>query len=187
MKKGGIELAIGPMFAGKTTWLINKLEKYKKNQKIIVRYFLDNRYSTDSIVTHDGKKADAIAVKNANDILDAFKKTPNATILGLDELQFFEPSISELFEKLKKENVTIFISGLNFDHNHNMWEATKSTIPIADKIYNFKAICFYCGKKNATITNRKGRRDERIVIGGSEMYESLCEEDYKKAITKISS
>lgn len=184
MNKGRIELAIGPMFAGKTTWLISRLEKYNKEQTVSIRYFLDDRYSINSIVTHDGKKLQAIAARDEKDILNALKKTPNAKILGLDELQFFKPSISKFFELLKKKSMTVFVAGLNVDHNNKIWEATGATIPVADKIYNFTAICAYCGKKNATITNRKGRKEERIVIGGSKLYESLCEKDYLKAISR---
>ena len=101
----------------------------------------------------------------------------------MHELQFFDPSIAKLFVELKKKNLQMYIAGLNVDHNNKMWEATKAAIPIADKIHTLTAICATCGKKNATITNRKGRREERIVIGGSELYESLCRKDYLNAIS----
>lgn len=178
MKKGRIELAIGPMFAGKTSWLIEKLAKNDSHEILTFKYYLDERYSKNHLATHDGKKLKASVVKSGKDIIQILKTRPQTKIIGIDELQFFESKISDLFQKLKEENLKVFIAGLNFDHNYKMWEATQATIPIADKVYKFKAICAICGKKNAVVTNRKGRKDERIVVGGSEFYEPLCLKDY---------
>lgn len=183
MTKGKIELAIGPMFSGKTTWLIKKLEKKDKTEDIlIVHYFLDNRYEIDSIVSHDRKKLKAVAARDIKDILRKLKENPKASVLGLDELQFFDPSIASFFKELKERGVKIYSAGLNVDYNNKTWESTEAVTKVADTIHKFKAICAICGKKNATITRRKVREDTRIVIGGSKLYDSLCEKDYTASL-----
>lgn len=52
---GHIELIIGPMFAGKSTELIRRVKRYNISGKRVfnVKYAEDNRYSKDSISTHD--------------------------------------------------------------------------------------------------------------------------------------
>ena len=168
------------MFSGKTSWLIAELTKNNLNEVLTIKYFLDNRYDNLSIATHDGIKLNAKPAKNEQDILKFLKEKPGTKFLGIDELQFFDSSIAGFIEELKKKKVNIFAAGLNVDHNNKEWETTKSVKKIADNVINLVAICAVCGQKNATITNRKGRREERVVIGGAELYESLCEKDYKK-------
>jgi thymidine kinase len=53
---GKLKLIIGPMFSGKSTELIHTVKRYKyKNKKtILVKFDMDNRYSSeDKVVTHD--------------------------------------------------------------------------------------------------------------------------------------
>lgn len=181
MKKGKIELAIGPMFAGKTTWLIQNLEKENTENILSVHYFLDTRYSSDSLATHDGKKLKSIAVKDDTDILKALNKNPQITTLGLDELQFFKPNIAPFLSDLKEKRLNIYTAGLNVDFTNNPWEAVQAVTLIADNVTQLKAICAVCGKRNATNTFRKSKGEEKILIGGSKLYEALCEKDYLDA------
>ena len=52
---GHIQLILGPMFAGKTTELIRRLNRYKIAQKkvLFIKYKKDTRYSEDCMSTHD--------------------------------------------------------------------------------------------------------------------------------------
>jgi len=54
-QRGKIELIIGPMFASKSTELLRKINRLEISGKkvISVRFSADNRYSRDSIATHD--------------------------------------------------------------------------------------------------------------------------------------
>jgi len=52
---GGIELILGPMFAGKSTELLRRVQRHAISGKscLYVKYAFDTRYSVDSISTHD--------------------------------------------------------------------------------------------------------------------------------------
>ena len=54
-KIGYLELALGPMFASKSSWLISQYKQYKVyTDKIkVINYSGDNRYSQTELSTHD--------------------------------------------------------------------------------------------------------------------------------------
>lgn len=177
MKKGKISLATGPMFSGKTEWLIKNLDKYKSKEILAIRYSFDNRYSTDSISSHNGLKLKAQGAKNLSDI-EILVKNTNYEIIGIDEIQFFEPEISDFLSLLKRKGTTILTAGLNVDYLNTPWETTERIAKIADEVNKFTAICSVCKKKNATITKRAGRSHKRIIVGGDEIYEPRCINDF---------
>ena len=54
--RGSVSVFFGPMFSGKSTTLLKKIEKYEKLGKsvLVVNYAHDNRYSNDAMmVTHN--------------------------------------------------------------------------------------------------------------------------------------
>lgn len=56
MKVGKISLIMGPMFSGKTSELIKRVSResqYRLKKSILIKYSKDNRYSCDSVLTHD--------------------------------------------------------------------------------------------------------------------------------------
>lgn len=175
---GRIILATGPMFSGKTSWLIKNLAKRKPSEKLVLKFVFDNRYKTTSINSHDGTSLEAEPIENESDILGLLKEKPNLKVLGIDELQFFKPKVAQLLSELRSQNIDVFTSGLNVDFNNKKWETTEEIRKIADTVLLFKSVCVLCGNRNATITYRKSSSTDRILIGGSELYEPLCEKDY---------
>ena len=53
--KGRIEMIIGPMFAGKSTELLRRVQKHRISGKkcLYVKYAADTRYDESCITTHD--------------------------------------------------------------------------------------------------------------------------------------
>jgi len=53
--RGKIEMIMGPMFAGKSTELLRRMNRHKCSGKacLYVKYAEDNRYCEKSIATHD--------------------------------------------------------------------------------------------------------------------------------------
>ena len=54
-QRGRIELVMGPMFAGKSTELLRRVNRLEISGKKVlsVKFAADKRYSNDSISTHD--------------------------------------------------------------------------------------------------------------------------------------
>jgi ABC-type phosphate/phosphonate transport system ATPase subunit len=53
--RGSLEMIIGPMFAGKSTELLRRMDRHRYSGKkcLYVKYSEDNRYDAHSIATHD--------------------------------------------------------------------------------------------------------------------------------------
>ena len=53
--KGSLEMIIGPMFAGKSTELLRRVQRHAISGKrcLFVKYAADTRYDTTCISTHD--------------------------------------------------------------------------------------------------------------------------------------
>ena len=73
---GWIEVVCGSMFSGKTEELIRRLKRAQfANQKILlVKPAIDDRFHEENVVSHQGTSFNAIAVKNASEIIGIWKK-----------------------------------------------------------------------------------------------------------------
>ena len=84
MIHGRIELFTGPMFSGKTTCLMEALERLEQELKlpfILIKHSLDNRYNAEKVTSHDGRQLPA---KRTN-MLSKLEKTirdENFRIIG---------------------------------------------------------------------------------------------------------
>lgn len=183
METGRIELAIGPMFSGKSEWLIEKLRKHEGKDAILaIRYKGDDRYSTTSIFSHNG---DTFAAKSANHLTNIIihLKTNDFTILGIDEIQFYEPELKEVLFDLRKKGKTIYTAGLDVDYLLEPWETTEEVAAIADSIEKLLAQCVDCGKPASKtqrlIDGKPAPKDSpRILIGARELYIPRCEDHF---------
>jgi thymidine kinase len=89
MENGKIILILGPMFAGKTTKLIELVNRYTimKKKTIVIKYQFDERYTTDNkIVTHDNKEYPAMPMSSITPQLEALGEYD---VIGIDEAQFY--------------------------------------------------------------------------------------------------
>jgi thymidine kinase len=61
---------MGPMFAGKSTELLRRVNRLEISGKkcLNIKYSNDNRYSADCISTHDNKTQLAISCKQLSEI-----------------------------------------------------------------------------------------------------------------------
>lgn len=163
----------GPMFSGKTTWLIEYTKKLQDNSYVIYKPNLDTRYATNAIVTHHGQSLPATNINYLNPQIPKLGRSIK-TIL-FDELNFF--SFNTLFSEIQRQNKLgrdIVGVGLLFDSKKNPFGAT---LPLSKYVHAFIelfSICDGCGKK-ANHSYRKIQLKKQIAIGASEIYGACCE------------
>lgn len=185
---GYLELILGSMFSGKTSYL---LEVYKKcvfcNIPVaVINYAADNRYTTESMLsTHDKQMIPCILASTISEAVKNHADTINqAETVLINEGQFF-PDIEEQVKQLVEwSNKRVYICGLDGDFERKPIGNLLQLVPFSDHIVKLKSLCSLCrdgtpGVFSFRITNEKSQ----VVIGSSN-YIPLCRECYQREARK---
>lgn len=175
------------MNAGKSIELIKVAYNYEERGKrvLVLAPSVDDRFGVGVIASRIGVTREAIAVNDETNILELFmkenKKSPIDCVL-VDECQFLKKHhVQELVEIVDSCDVPVLAYGLKNDFKNELFEGSYYMLVYADKIEEIKTIC-WCGRK-ATMVARivEGKfvkTGEQIVVGGNDMYISLCRKHY---------
>lgn len=176
--EGELYIAIGPMFAGKSSWLISMIQRqlYAERTSVIIKLDDDTRYVGEEplVSTHNHMVHDAI--RSPKDIMSVFDKVKSYDVIGIDEGQFFTksivPFVKELVDKHKK---IVYIASLD-----GTWKAEKfghalDLIPMCNDVIKLKAVCMQKGCRNNAIFTRKLCGSDSVEeVGGADKYEAVC-------------
>lgn len=175
MPQGRIEIIIGPMFSGKTTELIRRIKRMNLADKkcLVIKYKSDNRYSVDSISTHDHQLYKASSCEN---LLDLKNLVDSYDTIGIDEGQFFT-DLLEFCDLCVLKGKTIIVSGLDADFKLQPFGKIIHLIPKAESVVKLTSVCMLCKSKEGFFSQKiSGDKDLIQDIGGSEKYISVCRE-----------
>jgi len=181
---GYLELVIGPMFSGKTTYLIDIYNKYLEltnHEILVINNILDTRYSENEVVSHSGDRIPCIRIKELKSLLcDINIKLDKYKVILINEAQFFEDLI--LFVKIMLEKKKkIYVSGLDGDFQQNKFGHILDLIPLCDSITKLKANCMNCKKENCAIfSHRINNNNNQTFIGSQESYIATCRKCYNE-------
>jgi thymidine kinase len=175
---GRLELICGPMFSGKSEELMRRLRRvgYARKHAILVKPAIDDRYSVDEVVSHEGRRMAARVVRTPGRILEL---AAGADVVGVDEGQFLDDSLIDVCEELVARGVRVVIAGLDMDYRRQPFGPMPRLLAMADEVAKLKAVCHSCGER-AMFTQRlvDGRpapfSGETVVIGGLDSYEARC-------------
>ena len=169
---GWIEVIAGCMFSGKTEELIRRIRRAEiaKQKVAIFKPKLDNRYSSDHIVSHSDAKLLSTSVERSRQILTLAN---DAQVVGIDEGQFFDMDILNVVEILANQGKRVIIAGLDQDYRGKPFEPMPQLLAIAEYITKTLAICVVCGNP-ADRTQRTTAASERVLVGAKDSYEARC-------------
>ncbi|HEY0606012.1 MAG TPA: thymidine kinase [Herpetosiphonaceae bacterium] len=176
---GSIEVICGSMFSGKTEELIRRIKRAQiaRKQVQVFKPLIDTRYSTEEVASHDGVRAQAIPVATATEIADLVQ--PDAHVIAIDEIQFFDNAVVQLCEKLASDGKRVIVAGLDQDFRGEPFGPIPQLMAKAEDVAKLHAICVVCGTA-ASRTQRliDGRpasyNDPVILVGAQEAYEARC-------------
>ncbi|KAJ4977534.1 hypothetical protein NE237_002640 [Protea cynaroides] len=178
---GEIHVIVGPMFAGKTTALLHRIQTESNNGRsvAIIKSNKDTRYGLNSIVTHDGAKFPCWPLSDLSSFrqkfgVDAYEKLD---VIGIDEAQFFEDLYDFCCKAADLDGKTVIVAGLDGDYLRRSFGSVLDIIPIADSVTKLTARCEVCGKR-AFFTLRKTRDTQTELIGGADVYMPVCRQHY---------
>jgi thymidine kinase len=176
---GSLEVITGSMFCGKTEELIRRLRRATiARQKVqVFKPVIDDRYAYSKVTSHSGSDIEALPINNSAELLQ--KLDPEATVIGIDEAQFFDQGIVDVANHLADRGIRVIVTGLDTDFRGEPFSCMPVMIAKADKVDKLSAICMVCGEP-ATRTQRliDGRpahyNEPIVVVGASNMYEARC-------------
>lgn len=178
---GYIEVAIGPMYSGKSEELIRRMKRAKiAKQKIIVfKPAIDNRYSKEDVVSHSGDSIGAIPIKESKDIYGYLDE--DIQVVGIDEVQFFDEKIVDIAIDLADKGVRVICAGLDMDFRGEPFGPTPKLLAVAEFVDKLQAVCSVCGQpatRSQRLINEKPAKygDPIIQVGAVESYEARCRE-----------
>ena len=178
-RPGYVEVISGCMFAGKTEELIRRINvlSFAKQNILVFKPSIDNRYSEEKIVSHAGSSVDSIVVKESKDILDFVKEETD--VVAIDEVQFFDRDIIKVTEFLAKQGKRVMVAGLDTDFRGEPFGVMPMLVTTAEFVTKLTAVCTVCGAP-ATRTQRLVNKKPAsyyvpiILVGASESYEARC-------------
>jgi len=174
-----LDIIIGPMFAGKSCEIIRMVRLLKVCDKdyLIVKPKIDNRYSTNEIVSHNYDKEKCIALTNLIDIYPYCKNTHDT--IFIDEAQFFTDLKKQVLNLVENLNYNVVITGLDGDSNRNKFGEVLDLIPYADSCKKITALCQICKDGTPGIFSyRKSQDENQILIGAKDEYMAVCRKHY---------
>lgn len=175
------------MNAGKTLELIKVAYNYEERGKrvLILSPTTDDRYGTGKVVSKAGISRPAMPVGEEENILERFmteREQGEIACVLVDEGQFLKKHhVLELTEIVDSLDTPVMVYGLKNDFRNELFEGSKYLLIYADKIEEIKTIC-WCGRKATMVARvvdgKFVRAGEQIMVGGNEMYVSLCRKHY---------
>ena len=179
-RTGGIEVVFGPMFSGKTTELLRRLQeagqaglKYQAFKPA-----QDYRYASDQLVTHDGHKLACIPVLTPLQVLKHVN--PNTDLVGIDEVHMFKQpgELAQVAKLLAKREKRIILVGVDTD-KYRVPFAWLNSLGTGIERTHLSATCARCGRpayysQRLDTDQTFSTRRARIEVGGPEKYEPRC-------------
>lgn len=167
------------MFSGKSEELIRRVKRavIARRGVQVFKPVMDDRYGVEVVRSHDGDSFAARPVRSSAEIPALV--APETTVVGIDEVQFFDAGIVDLVRELVAGGRRVICAGLDLDFRGEPFGPVPVLLALAERVDKLEAICVVCGEP-ATRTQRivngvPAFWDEPIiVIGAKEAYEARC-------------
>ena len=190
-KDGYLEIILGPMYAAKTTRLV---EIYKKCQfcnipVAVINHAIDNRYDDELLSTHDKIKIpciktekifdiwiNPISLEESVDVIPRIKdkfKVANSKVILINEGQFF-PDLLEFVIELLNHGKEVYVCGLDGDFERKKFGQILDLIPLCDKVEKLTSLCSICKNGTKGIFSMRITNEKEQTVVGSENYIPVC-------------
>ena len=177
---GSVHLILGPMFAGKTTRLLERVKQLEESVSanvLLLKSDKDTRYAKDKVVTHDGRGRECFPVKSLE--LEVVVKTVGerkwneCDVVAVDEAQF----LTNLYEFCRvaadEHDKIVLVAGLNGDFKRETFGEVQETLPLCDSVTKLTARC-KCGRPALFSKRIVNVGDGQELVGGADKYLPAC-------------
>ncbi len=145
MNEGRLKIFYGPMYSGKSAYIIKDIFNNMGTAKLVFKPKGDVR--SDKLYTREGLVFDAIAIGHASEIMPYVKTW--IRMVYIDEINFFDGNVVEVIKRLLKKGIDVVVSGLDKDFRLEWFPQSKDLIEMADVAIKLKARCHVCEKRSS--------------------------------------
>lgn len=169
---GWIEIIAGGMFSGKSEELIRRLRRavIARQRVQVFKPILDDRFATDEVVSRDERRLKALAVATSQELLTRVEI--GVQVVGVDEIQFFDPGIVEVCMQLADAGIRVIAAGLDQDYMRRPFGPMPGLLAVAEEVSKMHAVCVRC-RGAAHYSQRVSGGDAQVEVGDSS-YEARC-------------
>ncbi|MEG3616709.1 thymidine kinase [Isoptericola haloaureus] len=178
---GRLEVIGGPMFAGKTTELVRRVDRARiaGREVLVVSHALDDRHGPGRIASHTGLAVASRAVTRAAEIPGHLQ--PGTVLVAVDEAQFLGPELVDVVTGLADDGLDVVVAGLTVTFDGRPFEPLPSLMALAESVTRLTAVCTVCGRDAAYHVRLEGAvaggdalTTVAGYVGGAETYQARC-------------
>lgn len=190
MKQSGwVEVICGSMFSGKSEELIRRVRRtqFAKQKVVVFKPKIDNRYSKEAVVSHNGTTIVANPISHSSEIFQNIDA--EVDVIAIDEVQFFDENIVAVIQQLADSGYRVITAGLDQDFRGEPFGQMPALMAIAEQITKLQAVCSVCGSpasRTQRLINGKpaSYHDPVILVGAAEAYEARCRHHHEVPLTE---
>ena len=183
---GWLEVICGPMFSGKSEEMIRRMRRAEiAGQSVVIfKPAIDDRYDAGDVVSHAGIRMRAVPVSSVSELLIRARAVE---VVGIDEVQFFEPTVVAAALELADQGARVIAAGLDQDFRRLPFGPMPELLTHAEFVDKLQAVCHRCGGP-ATTTQRlvdgvpAPYSGETVVVGAAEQYEARCRDCHEAGV-----
>jgi thymidine kinase len=182
-----LDIVLGPMFAGKSSYILGLVLRYSAigTPVMVIKHSSDTRYvyGEDNIVTHDQRRATCASVQYLGQVVLRDRIKDHSVII-VDEAQFFPELVEFVTYVVEELGKKLYLVGLDGDIHRKPFGEILDCIPLADRIEKLTSFCHSCadGTPGLFSYRSQGPMDQQVLIGGQDMYQSLCRACYLRRV-----
>jgi thymidine kinase len=176
---GWVEVICGSMFSGKSEELIRRVRRaqFAKQNIAVFKPKIDNRYSDESVVSHNGASVIAKPINFSTEIFQHLNR--DVDVVAIDEVQFFDSGIVDVIQQLANSGYRVITAGLDQDFRGEPFGEMPAIMAIAETVTKLQAVCTVCGspasRTQRLINGEPASYDDPVIlVGASEAYEARC-------------
>ena len=182
---GYLELILGSMFSGKTSYLLDVYKKcmFCNIPVAVINYAADDRYTSEPMLsTHDKQMIPCILATTISDaIQNNSEMIARVETILINEGQFFPDIEDQVKQLVEVGNKRVYICGLDGDFERKPIGNLLQLVPFSDHIIKLKSLCSLCRDGTPGVFSFRTSREVDQVVIGSSNYVPLCRGCYQKA------
>lgn len=185
---GYLELILGSMFSGKTSYLLDVYKKcmFCNIPVAVINYVADNRYTTEPMLsTHDKQMIPCILASTIQDaVTNNLEILEKADTILINEGQFFPDIEEEVKQLVEVSNKRVYICGLDGDFERKPLGSLLQLVPFSDNVIKLKSLCSLCRDGTHGVFSFRTTNEKNQVVIGSSNYIPLCRKCYRRETQK---